>query len=95
MNCLRCHSELTQVGKHWVCPEHSEVSLDKPVAPMRIFLRYGHDGNEELVRRIRADLERRGHDFWFDKSEIKFGDEWRRSTTQAKWLTDCSVGNLV
>ncbi len=51
------------------------------VKPMRIFLSYGHDANEELGRRIKADLEDRGHDVWFDKSEIKFGDDWRRSIT--------------
>ena len=49
--------------------------------PLRIFLGYGHDANEELVRRIKADLEKRGHHVWFDKNEIKFGDEWRRSIT--------------
>jgi len=48
---------------------------------MRIFLSYGHDANEELVRRIKADLEKRGHDVWFDKSEIRFGDDWRRAIT--------------
>lgn len=51
------------------------------VHPLRIFLSYGHDANEELVRRIKADLEKRGHDVWFDKNEIKFGDEWRRKIT--------------
>ena len=56
-------------------------SPKKPVAPLRIFLSYGHDANEELVRRIKADLEKRGHDVWFDKNEIKFGDDWRRSIT--------------
>lgn len=40
---------------------------------MRIFLSYGHDANEDLVRRIKADLEERGHDVWFDRSEIKAG----------------------
>ena len=49
--------------------------------PLRIFLSYGHDDNEEIVRRIKADLEKCGHDVWFDKNEIKFGDEWRRSIT--------------
>lgn len=58
-----------------------EFPAEKPIAPMRIFLSYGHDGNEELVRRIKADLEKRGHDVWFDKNEIKFGDDWRRSIT--------------
>ncbi len=52
------------------------------VAPMRIFLSYGDDANEELVRRIKADLKEPGHDVWFDKSEIKFGDDWRRSITE-------------
>jgi hypothetical protein len=49
--------------------------------PLNIFLSYGHDANEELVCRIKADLEKRGHDVWFDKNEIKFGDEWRRAIT--------------
>ena len=48
---------------------------------MRIFLSYGHDSNEDLVRRIRADLEERGHSVWFDKSEIRAGDDWRREIT--------------
>jgi hypothetical protein len=49
---------------------------------MRIFLSYGHDNNEELVRRIKADLEKSGHDVWFDKSEIKFWHDWRLAITQ-------------
>jgi uridine kinase len=46
-----------------------------PHFKMKIFLSYGHDENEELVRLIKADLEKRGHDVWFDKNEIKFGDD--------------------
>jgi hypothetical protein len=79
--CPRCKEPLTRVGKHWVCPEHGQISLEKPSAPLRIFLSYGHDSNEELVRLIKTDLEKRGHDVWFDKNEIKFGNEWRRSIT--------------
>jgi len=45
---------------------------------LRIFLSYGHDHNAELVEMIKNDLEKRGHDVWFDKSEIKTGDDWRR-----------------
>lgn len=48
---------------------------------LKIFLSYGHDHNSVLVERIRHDLEARGHDIWIDKSEIKFGDDWRRSIT--------------
>jgi len=58
-----------------------EFVPEKVVTPLRIFLSYGHDANEELVRAIKADLEMRGHDVWFDKSEIRFGDDWRRQIT--------------
>jgi tetratricopeptide (TPR) repeat protein len=58
-----------------------EFTPEKPFKPLRIFLSYGRDQNEPLVRRIKADLEARGHDVWFDKSQIKFGDDWRRAIT--------------
>ena len=51
---------------------------------MRIFLSYGHDDNEPIVLRIKADLEKPengGHECWFDKSGIKAGDDWRRAIT--------------
>jgi len=80
--CPQCCKVLTQVGKFWICQEHGQVSLDKPISQMRIFLSYGHDRNEELVHRIKADLEKRGHDVWFDKSEIKGCHDWRRSITE-------------
>ncbi len=60
---------------------------------MKLFLSYGHDDNERLVLRIKADLEKEengGHDCWLDKSEIKFGDDWRRSIadgiSDSKWV---------
>jgi len=34
-----------------------------------------------LVRLIKTDLEKCGHDVWFDQSEIKFRDGWRRDIT--------------
>jgi WD40 repeat protein len=54
--------------------------------PLRIFLSYGHDDNVDLVLRIKAGLERRGHDVWFDKNPqkekgIRPGDDWRRAIT--------------
>ena len=79
--CPKCEQPLIQVGQFWICPQHGQVSLEKSVTPMRIFLSYGHDRNEELVRRIKEDLEKRGHDVWFDKNEIKGGDDWRRAIT--------------
>ena len=80
--CPQCGGQLTQVGTFWICPTHGQIADSEPFAPLRIFLSYGHDPNEELVRRIKADLEQRGHDVWFDKTEIKAGDDWRRSITE-------------
>src|ERR1039458_5485222 len=82
--CPKCASANVVLSKKrgaYVCEDCGHVLPEAPVAPLRIFLSYGHDANEELVRRIYADLKRRGHDVWFDKNEIKFGDEWRRAIT--------------
>lgn len=81
-HCPKCDQPITRVGEFLICPQHGQVVLEKPFAPLRIFLSYGHDNNEELVRRIKADLEKRGHDVWFDKNEIKGGHDWRRSITE-------------
>jgi hypothetical protein len=71
--CPVCSSSLTRVGAFLIFPEHGQVELGKKTEPLRIFLSYGHDANEELVSMIKADLEKRGHDVWFDKNENKFG----------------------
>jgi len=61
---------------------------------MRIFLSYGHDSNEPLVQRIMLDLKNRGHDVWFDKNEIKTGDDWRREITEGITSSDKFVSFL-
>jgi hypothetical protein len=76
------------VGAFWVCPEHGQIADEPESHPLRIFLSYGHDANEELVRRIKADLEVRGHDVWFDQDEIKGGQDWRRSITDGIVASD-------
>ena len=40
----------------------------RPFVPMWIFLSYGHDSNEALVRLVTTELVKRGHDVWFDKA---------------------------
>ena len=81
IKCPKCDRHLEQVGQFWICPEHGQVSLEKSFAPLRIFLSFGHDSNEELACLIRNDLKKRGHDVWIDKCEIKGGDDWRRKIT--------------
>jgi len=46
---------------------------------MKIFFSYPHDTNAPLVERIKADLEARGHEVWFDAEQIKSGDDWRNA----------------
>ena len=82
--CPDCNStniKFFEVRKSYGCIDCGCSFSEKEFNKLRIFLSYGHDDNEELVRLIKADLEKRGHDVWFDKNEIKFGDEWRRSIT--------------
>jgi len=79
--CPQCGQTLVHVGAFWVCPTHGQAPEPRPFTALRIFLSYGHDANEEVVRRIKAGLEQRGHDVWFDKTEIKAGDDWRRAIT--------------
>jgi hypothetical protein len=95
--CPICTRPLMRVGKFWVCPEDGQISgrtesepaeLPAAAIPLRIFMSYGHDASEELVLRIKKDLEQRGHDVWFDKSGVKErgiapGDDWRRAITDA------------
>ena len=83
--CPECSSADVQfVSEHGtyycnLCKRTFQV--DQQVLPMRIFLSYGRDDNEKLVIRIKGDLEKRGHDVWFDKNEVKSGHDWRRSIT--------------
>lgn len=79
--CQKCNTNLVQVGEFWICPIHGQQNEPAKKERLRVFLSYGHDRNEEVVLKIKIDLEKRGHDVWIDKNEIKFGDNWRRSIT--------------
>lgn len=55
---------------------------DKAANPKAIFFSYGHDDNRELVRLFRADLEKRGHQIWFDEKDIGVWDDWKGKITK-------------
>jgi hypothetical protein len=61
---------------------------------LKVFLSYGHDQNAPLVERIRGDLEAAGHQVWIDTSEIKVGEDWRRSIVDGLSDTDWVLGFL-
>ena len=43
---------------------------------MHIFLSYVHDEHTEDVLRIKADLQARGHQVWFDDERLRKGRNW-------------------
>jgi tetratricopeptide (TPR) repeat protein len=80
--CPHCRKPLVKTGEFWFCDTHGKTGDKLSLDPLRIFISYGHDNNEGLVRRIYEDLKKRGHDVWFDKTDIKFGEDWRREITE-------------
>ena len=52
----------------------------KTSAPMKIFLSYAH-AQSAVVKGIMAGLTDRGHKVWFDETQIRHGDEWRKKIT--------------
>lgn len=91
ITCPKCGGDNTMFSKKrnlYICEDcDNKFKSDKTtLCQLRIFLSYGHDHNEELVRMIKADLEKRGHDVWFDNSGTKEsgivpGVDWRRAIT--------------
>ena len=61
---------------------------------MNIFFSYPHDENSFLVKRLKKDLEARGHTVWFDEAEIKTGDDWRSKITRGILDSDSVVAFL-
>lgn len=66
---------------------------------MGIFLSYGHDANEELLRRIKVDLEKRGPDVCLDELAIAIGVKGGNIQTilvesQVEVKTPPSIGHI-
>src|SRR5437870_4653317 len=45
---------------------------------MQMFLSYGHDEHAAFALRLKSDLEKRGHQVWFDVNRLKPGADWER-----------------
>lgn len=71
-----------------------KIAANPPRLPVKIFLSYGHDRNTPLIERIGADLRVAGHEVWVDTSEIKRGDDWRRSIIHGLLDTDWTLAFL-
>lgn len=65
------------------------------VTVQRIFMSYGHDEYGALAERIRADLEARGHEVWFDKDQLRPGVDWEARIEQGlAWIAELAVFGL-
>ena len=95
MNCPQCDSSETlfknKLNK-WLCtdcgetfepPLPAEVNAPSLAAnPKRIFFSYGHDFNQPLIDRFKADLEKRGHSVWIDYKQLGTWDDWKGGITR-------------
>lgn len=83
--CPECGSEDVYFSKKkqcYVCEDcEHQFLLEKKNSGKKIFFSYAHDKNEKLVLYIKKKLEERGYEIWIDRSEIKSGDDWRKSIT--------------
>jgi len=61
---------------------NEEALSDHAVRPKTIFFSYGHDDNKELVTLFKRDLEKRGHQVWFDEKDIGNWDDWKGKITR-------------
>jgi WD40 repeat protein len=62
-----------------------------------IFLSYGHDEHVGVARRLKADLERRGHEVWFDEEQLKVGKDWEERIEKGiDWtVSEPACGRIV
>ena len=66
---------------------------------MKIFLSYGHDSNEPLIKKIQDYLSKDAegnlkNEVWVDKSEIKAGKDWRERITKGVLESDVVLAGL-
>ena len=71
----------------FVCSNCEASFSEKPAPSMprgQVFLSYGHDpACTSLVERLKMDLRAQGWEPWQDDERIEYGDDWRRSITDA------------
>jgi len=59
----------------------NELLSGTTATPMRVFISYAH-AQSAIVDLIVEGLTRRGHDVWFDKKDIRHGNDWREAITK-------------
>ena len=58
---------------------------------MKLFFSYAHDDYVPMVRRLKADLEKRGHEIWIDQEKLS---DWQDPIHDADWRSSITRGVL-
>lgn len=62
----------------------------------RVFISYGHDELSSLAKRIKKDLEARGHEVWFDEDRIPAGADWEQNIEGGiDWASEGDNGRII
>ena len=101
-NCGKSNVHYREKRSEWLCLgcDHAWAApaplLDagaRAARPLQIFLSYGHDEHTPDARRIKNDLEARGHKVWFDDDQLRAGRDWEAFIEQG--LHDCDLVVLL
>jgi len=65
--------------------------------PLRIFISYGRDEYAALATQLKADLEARNHEVWFDQEKLKEGGDWEHYIDDGlNWVSsDPETGRIL
>jgi hypothetical protein len=101
MKCPNCGSSdllFSRKQQVYICEDcHLRFQPEKKFTTMRIFISYDHDEHAQLAQRLKADLEARGHEVWFDLDRLRPGGDWEAYIHEGlEWVAEVpGAGRVV
>lgn len=84
------------VGLIYIAPDQDkaeeakpEESTDEEFLTRFIFISYGRDDASDLAKKLKKELEEKGHEVWMDICKIRAGKDWEYEIEQA--IEKCDV----
>lgn len=99
--CPQCQSLnviFSKKNQRWICEDCTySFQLERSFLPLRIFISYGRDEYAKLAEKLKADLQSRGHEVWFDKDRLKEGADWENYIDDGlNWISkDPDTGRVI
>lgn len=82
MKCTSCGSGNTRYRENrnnYICDDCDHVfEAEMQQKVLHIFISYGHDEYIPFAQRVMTELEKRGHEVWFDSERLKPGCDWEQ-----------------